>query len=176
MAGELWSSQYMAPGVLCAFAGASIAGPTPDSASGLSHAVRFRFSSPQVHAAQACREDLHCLLKVWHLGLQMAVAVLACRWLRRSWAMQPSGAGWQRRWEVAGAQPHCPSHLRAVWSQSWRPSSAGASSGTLGWSICFCSRHVALAYKLCTQGLRLACMQSEPVAPCRLLPAPARMR
>ena len=51
MAGDLWSAQYMAPGVLCAFAGASLPSDVPGPSAVATHAVRFRFGNAQVHAA-----------------------------------------------------------------------------------------------------------------------------
>lgn len=51
MAGDQWSAQYMAPGVLCAFAGARVPGHASGPSAMATHAVRFRFSNMQVHAA-----------------------------------------------------------------------------------------------------------------------------
>ena len=51
MVSNLWSAQYMAAGVLCAFAGAALdmhAGATEGSAVQFTHATRFRFGSLQV--------------------------------------------------------------------------------------------------------------------------------
>ena len=51
MVGNLWSTQYMPPGVLCAFAGAETAGSAVSgstSPAGFTHGVRFRCGDRKV--------------------------------------------------------------------------------------------------------------------------------
>lgn len=62
--GKLWSAQYMAPGTLCAFAGAQLADTLSSSmkSSIYTHAVRFRFGDMKVsipcHGWNSIKESL----------------------------------------------------------------------------------------------------------------------
>ena len=66
MVSNLWSAQYMAAGVLCAFAGAALdmhAGGAGASPAQFTHATRFRFGSLQVRQHQkacTCKLTVAC--------------------------------------------------------------------------------------------------------------------
>lgn len=62
MVGNIWSAQYMPPGVLCAFGGAKTAGSAvPDSqhSAPFTHGVRFRCGNGQVFATFCPLWPLH---------------------------------------------------------------------------------------------------------------------
>jgi hypothetical protein len=55
MVGRTWSVQYMAPGILCAFAGAMLPDThTAQRKGDYTHAVRFRYGSMQVRSMYIC--------------------------------------------------------------------------------------------------------------------------
>ena len=158
MLGRIWSVQYMAPGTLCAFAGAATAIPLQGAEGTYSHAVRLRFSNHQVTALHMTASWHPSALLMEGQDNYLLCLLDHCLWRNTSVRIFALDACRQRRPSLQTGQlrePCCRSCREAAPSMCWHclkgrslqslsQCFAGAPSGTVELSMSSCFRYALL--------------------------------